>query len=185
MRLLNKNIIWILITACVIGFVYNYYNPNELKIIRGERILNWESDSAFIDTKINPTAIDSINLNRVDNQNDQKSFGKPKAINIDFAYTLFKQGIKFIDARSPEEFEEGHIKGAINIPFYGSENYLNVISKLNKNEVHVTYCSSSECDVSTLSGDELFEMGLNRVYIFIGGYDEWIKNNYPIITKIN
>lgn len=185
MRLLNKNIIMILFTACVIGFVYNYYNPNGLKIIRGDRILNWESDSAFIDTKINPITIDSINLNGVDNLNGQKSFGKPKAINIDFAYSLFKQDVKFIDARSPEEYAEGHIKGAINIPFYGSENYSNVISKLNKNEILVTYCSSSECDVSTLSGDELFEMGLNRVYIFIGGYDEWIKSNYPISTKIN
>ena len=85
----------------------------------------------------------------------------------------------------PEEFAEGHIKGAINIPFYGSENYASVIAKLNKNNTVVTYCESAECDISILSGNELFEMGFKKVYVFIGGYDEWTKNSYPISTKIN
>lgn len=181
MKLFNKNTFWILFISCIIGLAYNYLNPNGLNIIREERLLTWESDSAFIDTKTHTAATDSINLNHVDSLDNQISFNKPKAIKIDFAYNLFKQGIKFIDARSPEEYAEGHIKGAINIPFYGSEKYSDVISQLNKNETIVTYCSSSECDVSTLSGDELFEMGFKRVYVFIGGYDEWIENNYPII----
>ena len=69
--------------------------------------------------------------------------------------------------------------------FTDHENYLDVIAEFNKSEIIVIYCRSKECDESTLAGNELFEMGFKRVYVFIGGYDEWTKNNFPINTKIN
>ena len=127
-------------------------------------------DTVVIDTKTEP-------IQKVE------AFTQPKAIKLDFAYKLFKQKIKFIDARSSEEFAEGHIKGAINIPFYGSENYSNAINSLNKNDIIVTYCSGSDCDIAQLSGEELFEMGFKRVYIFVGGFEAWTKDNYPTNSK--
>ena len=181
-------IFFITFISVVIALIYNHFNPNGLKLIREVRILDWESDSLSSfsnkDSLVSATTrIDSI---ITDNKiGIIESFKEPKAIKIDFAYKLFKQGIQFIDSRSPEEFSEGHIKGAINIPFYGSENYSDVIAEFNKSEIIVIYCRSKECDESTLAGNELFEMGFKRVYVFIGGYDEWTKNNFPINTKIN
>ena len=172
--------------------MYNHFNPVGLNLKREERILDWESDSNKSFYKIDSLAIDSVSLFQKSSIDsliiDKKDkvieiFKEPKTIKLDFAHKLFKDGIQFIDSRSPEEFAEGHIKGAVNIPFYGSENYLNVINRINKLEIVVTYCSSSDCDISTLSGDELFKMGFKRVYIFIGGYDEWTKNNYPVTKK--
>ena len=189
-----SKIFFISLISIVIALVYNHFNHNGLKLIREERILTWESDSIapFNKTDSLFSATDStdskqiINFSITENRNQTTgSFKEPKAIKLDFAYKLFQQGIQFIDARSPEEFSEGNILGAVNIPFYHSENYSDIISKLNKSAIIVVYCQSAECDESTLAGNELFEMGFNSVYVFIGGYDEWVKNNYPVNTKLN
>lgn len=182
-----SKILSITFVSVLFSLIYNHFSPNGLKFIREERVLNWESIShsesdtlySSIDEKNINTSKSSDSLVKDKKDDSIKSFQKPKAIKSDFAFKLFSDGVKFIDARSAEEFAEGHIKGAVNIPFYGSENYLDVINGLNKKEIVVTYCSGADCDISILSGDELFEMGFNRVYVFIGGYDEWTKNNYP------
>ncbi len=183
-----SKILSITLISVLLALVYNHFNPTGLKIIREERVLNWDDASLSKSDTLNPL-IDEMNLTAskpsdslliAKNDEPIKSIQEPKAIKLDFAYKLFLDGVKFIDARSADEFSEGHIKGAVNIPFYGSENYLDVINSLNKNEIIVTYCSGADCDISILSGDELFEMGYKRVYIFIGGLEEWTKNNYPI-----
>ena len=183
-----SKILPITIISILISLLYNHFNPNGLNLIRERKRLKWESDSLIIFNKIDTSFVktnlsetkhsDSIFVKKV--ENTIEPFNEPKAIKLDVAYKLFKDGIKFIDSRSVEEFSEGHIKGAINIPFYGSENHIEVINRLNKNEIVVTYCSSEDCDISILSGDELFEMGFKRVYVYVGGYDEWTRNNYPI-----
>lgn len=194
MKLNFPKIFYIILVSIIISLVYNHFNPNGLNLIRHENILNWANDSL---STVSDSSLDVDSIQSQKNQSsdsvviDKKleiteaieSFQEPKAIKLDFAYKLFKQNIIFIDARSPEEFAEGHIKNAVNIPFYGSENYSITISHLNKNEIIVTYCSSTDCDIAQLSGNELFEMGFKRVYVFIGGYDEWKKNNYPTSAK--
>lgn len=187
MKLKSLKIFAITIISILLSLIYNHFNPNGLSLLREEKRLNWESDSLTLFNKIDSSfsktnlsetkPSDSIFVKKV--ENTIEPFKEPKAIKIDVAYKLFKDGIRFIDSRSVEEFSEGHIKGAINIPFYGSENHVEVINRLNKNEIVVTYCSSEDCDISILSGDELFEMGFKRVYVYVGGYDEWTRNNYP------
>lgn len=196
MKLFNSNIFWILFASALIGLAYNYFNPRGLNLIREELILNWEIDSISSISKDQSLLNDSTNNNSNSTNdksaddtlkrnskvvvNDSKPFNKPKAIKIDFAYNLFKQGIKFIDARPPEEYAGGHIKGAVNIPFYGSENYESVLNEINKNEAIVTYCSGDDCDLSILLADEIFAKGFKKVYIFFGGWNDWQVKNYPI-----
>jgi len=188
MKLNYSKILSITFISFLLSLMYNHFNPNGLSFVREERKLDWENDSVTslnkIDSIISDASLSQVKLSDsvVIGKKDEplESFKKPTAIKLDFTYKLFKQGIQFIDARSKEEFAEGHIKGAINIPFYGSENYLSVINSLNKKEIVITYCSGADCDISILSGDELFKMGFKRVYVFIGGFDEWTKSNYPI-----
>jgi rhodanese-related sulfurtransferase len=182
-----SKILSITIISILISLLYNHFNPNGLSLIREGKRLKWESDSLIIFNKIDSSFVktnlsesqpsDSIFVKQT--EKPIESFSEPKAIKLDFAYKLFKDGIKFIDSRSVEEFSEGHIRGAVNIPFYGSENHMETINRLSKNETVVTYCSSADCDISVLSGEELFEMGFKRVYVYVGGYEEWTKNNYP------
>lgn len=188
MNLNFSKIFYITFISIIISLLYNHFNPSGLELIRKERILDWASDSLLFINKLDSMTADVSLVNSKHTIDSVKSLKKnniiealkePKAININFAYKLFNDGEKFIDARSPEEFSEGHIKGAINIPFYESEKYLDVINSLNKNAIIVIYCSSNECDVSTLSGDEFYKMGFKKVHVFVGGREEWVKNKYP------
>lgn len=195
MNLNFNKIISIIFASIIVSLLYNHFSSNGLDLIRNEKVLAWENESLNSTNDVN-TLLD--NYNSPKNQNSSNStdslilsqkisekefFKGPKAIKIDLAFELFNKGIQFIDSRSPEEYAEGHIKGAINVPFYGSENYLNIINKFNKDDYIVTYCSSAECDVSTLSGDELFKMGFKKTYVYVGGYAEWTKFQYPINKK--
>jgi len=188
MKISISKIFVIIVVSVLIGLVYNDFNPDGLKLVREERVLNWANDSLSSFPNIKPPVSDSsitLNTFKVDSsktetkKDDASLLEKPIAIKIDFAYKLYKQGIKFIDARPVEEFAEGHIKGAINIPFYGSENYENVLSKISKDQIVVTYCSGEDCELSILLGDELFNKGYRKVYVFFGGWNDWLLKGYP------
>ena len=51
------------------------------------------------------------------------------------------QGVILLDVRSIQEYEEGHIQGAINIPFYEIQQNAERIIK-DKNSVIIAYCSA-------------------------------------------
>lgn len=189
-----RNIIIIVIVSSLIGFAYNFLNPKGITLIKQERILIFENgEEVSLDSTekkiIEPMEIvsDETELNKTDSHIVQevtpdipKPFSQPIAIKLSRAYQLYKQGVIFIDSRSKEEYAQGHIKGAINIPFYESEKYEDVLSKLDKNDLIVTYCSGEDCDTSILHGDELFEKGYKRVYIFHGGWNDWLDAGYPV-----
>ncbi|MEP0862508.1 MAG: rhodanese-like domain-containing protein [Ignavibacterium sp.] len=191
----KKNLLSIIIISISIGLIYNYLNPNGIPFIREERILEFvEEDSLSLNrdsinivitdsTSIKSSTETSVKTEVIGQKEIQPlptEFTKPLAIKIDKAYQLYKQGVKFIDARMPEEYNEGHIKGAINIPFDGDESYRDILKTISKDEILVTYCSGTECDLSILLGDELFEKGYKKVYIFFGGWNDWLEKGYPI-----
>jgi rhodanese-related sulfurtransferase len=53
--------------------------------------------------------------------------------------TLMKEGATVIDVRSKAEYQQGHIRGSVNIPL---NNLANHISKLNKEKPVITCCAS-------------------------------------------
>ena len=184
MNFSGTKIFGIIIVSVVISLAYNHFNTNGLKLIREERVIAWENNIPSDNDAEENSNLTSKNNSGNDNISSSSDntvvFDKPKAIKIDVAYSLFNQNVKFIDARSPEEFAEGHIKGAINIPFYGSENYQHELDKISKDEILITYCSGDDCDLSILLGDELFEKGYKKIYVFFGGWNQWNEKGYPI-----
>ena len=52
---------------------------------------------------------------------------------------LIKQGATIVDVRTKAEYQQGHIKGSVNIPL---NNLANHYSKLNKNKPIITCCAS-------------------------------------------
>lgn len=78
-----------------------------------------------------------------------------------------------IDVRSNQEYEEGHINGAINIPVYNIVNEINKIER-DKERVIILYCSSGTR--SKKAKTELEKLGYENVYNLKGGIDNiWIK----------
>jgi rhodanese-related sulfurtransferase len=57
---------------------------------------------------------------------------------VDFAM-LVKNGAQIIDVRTPSEFQDGHIQGAINIPL---DTLSRQLTKIKKNKPVITCCAS-------------------------------------------
>lgn len=108
------------------------------------------------------------------------AFSAPKAIKLEQAYSLFNKGILFIDARDEADYLAGHITNAINIPFDDFDNHKQKLESISKNKPVVIYCAGTECDLSILLGNLMFDEGYKQVYIFFGGWNEWLDANYPV-----
>lgn len=74
---------------------------------------------------------------------------------------FIKSGVTIIDVRSKQEYDEGHIDGAILIPEYKIKNEIEDIVK-NKNEKILVYCSSGTR--SKKAKEELEDLGYKNVY---------------------
>ena len=107
-------------------------------------------------------------------------FTEPKAITLEQAYKLFNKSVTFIDARDESDFLAGHIANSINIPFDDLDNHKQKLEQFPKEKPFVIYCAGTDCDLSILLGNLLFEQGYEQVYIFFGGWLEWLNANYPV-----
>jgi len=101
------------------------------------------------------------------------------AITLDQALELYQKGTVFVDAREPEYYQEGHIKGAWNIPFF-----LELVFKLDslqgKDAPMVIYCSGDECGSSEDLAYELQAEGFSNLLVFKGGWTAWNTSGHPI-----
>jgi rhodanese-related sulfurtransferase len=59
----------------------------------------------------------------------------------------FKQGepVNIVDVRAAEDYAEGHIPGALNLPKDQWDNAKVVKARLNKNKINALYCYSHVC----------------------------------------
>ena len=93
-----------------------------------------------------------------------------------------RQSALFLDARSPEEYKQGHIPGALD--FY-ADDFDKVAPQMlpqmpDKNREIVAYCHGTSCDLSIHLAQKLTEQGYRHVEVFFGGWPEWKKAGYPI-----
>lgn len=108
------------------------------------------------------------------------TFAEPKAITLEQAYKLFNNGVQFVDARDESDYLAGHITNSINIPFDDFDNHQQKLEQLSKEKPLVIYCAGTDCDLSILLGNLLFEKGYKQVYVFFGGWLEWLNADYPV-----
>ena len=90
-----------------------------------------------------------------------------KDIGLEEAKQLQNEGAMLIDVRSPQEFREGHIDGAISIPEYDIKKEIEKIV-LDKNKNIVVYCSSG--GRSKKAQKILNKLGYQNVYNVYEGY---------------
>ena len=89
-------------------------------------------------------------------------------ITIDEMKNKIKQGAIIIDVRSKQEYNEGHLQGAINIPEYEiTRRVQNEIPK--KNQLIVIYCEYGTRSRNTYI--RMRQMGYTNVYSLYGGLE--------------
>jgi rhodanese-related sulfurtransferase len=98
------------------------------------------------------------------------------------AYRFFREGdTKFVDAREEENFDDGHVKGALSLPAPRLEERLPVIeSLLPKDGRIVLYCSGPDCRMAEEVGLFLAQLGYKRLYIMAAGLAAWKSAGFPV-----
>jgi len=77
---------------------------------------------------------------------------------------------QLIDVRTAEEFEGGHIEGAVNIDYYDPE-FEGKLQKLAKDKPVLVYCQKG--GRSGKAAAKLLEMEFHEVYDLEGGFTAW------------
>jgi rhodanese-related sulfurtransferase len=117
------------------------------------------------------------------NQRRQEQFQGVKTVNLDQAYTLFKQGVLFIDARPPDEYAELHIPKALNLTPEALDAGPGKVAGLAKDREIVVYCGQASCDLALRVAEKLQKLGFTRVQAFMGGFRAWDQAGYPADTN--
>jgi rhodanese-related sulfurtransferase len=156
-----KQIFLIVLGSVCLGLSFNYFSGKKLSVF-GFNIKKYVSAELLKDV--------SENL----------SLNEPKHISLKEAQQLYKANVTFIDAREEEDYQKGHIKNAINIPYAKLENYKQKLNGILKDEPLVSYCGGSDCDLSIMLANKLTSLGYNKVFVFFGGWNSWQNANYPV-----
>lgn len=109
--------------------------------------------------------------------------GGPFQVQLPSAKRFFDaKAALFLDARDPAEFGEGHIAGAINLPYEEAITDPDRLAAVDSGgKVIITYCGGGTCEVSISLAEALVhQAGKKKVLVFMGGYPEWEQAGYPV-----
>ena len=84
-----------------------------------------------------------------------------------------------IDARNPEEYQEVHIKGAINVPVNKFQDFKHLLP-MDKSVKLIFYCNGVKCGKSKRAAKKAAEEGYTNINVFAAGMPVWEEKGYPI-----
>lgn len=100
-------------------------------------------------------------------------------IDINAAEVHIAQADILIDVREPEEYRQGHIPGAINMPRGLLEFQMSGQPALQSRDLSIVlYCKTS--GRAALAARSLQEMGYLNIYSISGGFDAWANSKKPM-----
>ena len=88
----------------------------------------------------------------------------------EFAKILTKE-IQLLDVRTPQEYKQGYIEGAILINFFDSDFVTKVSSRFDKNKPLYIYCAVG--GRSNKAAKKLIADGFDSIYDLKGGFTKW------------
>ncbi|HGY08832.1 MAG TPA: rhodanese-like domain-containing protein [Oceanithermus profundus] len=89
---------------------------------------------------------------------------------------LGRPNVLIVDVRTPAEFAEGHIAGAVNYPLQTIERWY---KDLPKDKPVYLYCRSG--NRSQQAAEFLKKKGFGNIYNEEGGIIAWAQRNYPLV----
>ena len=93
---------------------------------------------------------------------------------------LYEQGAIFVDVRSREDWQAGHIRGAVHLDFRNDFQLLQSITSIKADTPLVLYCESRHCLRSAYASLVSVLWGYRQVYYFRDGYFAWMLEDYPL-----
>jgi rhodanese-related sulfurtransferase len=181
MKWIPKQALWqgiiILLVATFIGLGVNSFHPKKVRLAFQRPPLKYAADSLFAED------LPSVNIA---GQNDSvpptpNASGELIILNAgQLRQLVSQQQAMLLDARTPAEYEAGHLPGAMLLPFDLLYDYEQQINELPKDKWLICYCEGPPCDLGELLAKELLLRGFQKVAVYQDGVNDW-KKSYPVI----
>ena len=114
-------------------------------------------------------ALNTQDLFRSDNYGD---------VSVNAAWDLIQNEPEMVilDVRTPSEYEDAHIEGAINIPV---EEIVDRLNELSANDVILVYCRTGNRSGTAVGIME--KNGYSKIYHMHEGISTWISEGLPVV----
>ncbi len=156
-----KEIGFIVGLSLITAFITNYFSPSGIALVG-----QWDIQRGVISAQTQNNGIRSdLEIHSV--KLAKQIFDEERAI--------------FIDARSHQHFEDGHIPNAISLPIGKFDEMIeSFLNNYPLSQPIITYCSGRTCEDSHRLSQFLLEFGYTNVKIFIDGFPGWLAEGYPV-----
>jgi rhodanese-related sulfurtransferase len=98
----------------------------------------------------------------------------------EFSNKVAEVGVVTLDVRTPGEFNEGHIEGALLVDFQ-SGNFENEIASLDKSKTYAVYCRSGNRSGQAVK--VMSEAGFTNIYNLNGGVIDWAGAGKTLVNN--
>jgi rhodanese-related sulfurtransferase len=156
-----KEIIILVGIAVTLAMVVNFISPKGIALVG-----QWDTSKGVITAS--PTGSEEW---------------QPEEINrVARAKEIFDNGnVLFVDARSQDNYEDGHIPGAVSLPVGQFDEQIESLLNQHSTDTRiVTYCSGRTCEDSHNLAQLLSDVGFTHVSVFIDGFPGWEAQGYPV-----
>ena len=96
---------------------------------------------------------------------------KPQLITPEEFAKILTKKIQLLDVRTPQEFQQGFIEGAVLINFFDSDFVAKVSTSFDKNKPLYIYCAVG--GRSNKAARKLIAEGFDSIYDLKGGFNKW------------
>jgi rhodanese-related sulfurtransferase len=147
--------------SIIAAFAVNYFSPAGITLVG-----QWDTAKGVITAnEKNAIVLDDLEIG-----------------DVTLAKKLYdSQKFVFVDARSRDDYDEGHIKGAVSLPVgQFDEKIETFLEQYPPEKAIITYCSGRTCEDSHRLTQLLLAFGYTEINVFIDGYPGWEAEGYPI-----
>lgn len=161
LKKLAKETFLLLGVAVILAIVVNYFSPAGIALIG-----QWDTSQGVVTANAkNDVVVYKLNIE-----------------NVKIAKQIYDRGkALFVDARSRDNYDDGHIPGAVSMPVGEFDNLIDsFIDQHSVDQPIVTYCSGRTCSDSHKLARLLMDYGFSDVKVFIDGFPGWKAEGYAI-----
>ena len=99
----------------------------------------------------------------------------------EYEKAIQSKSIQLVDVRRPDEFNDGHLKGAIQANWQDQPSFKEAVNKLDKNKPVYVYCKAGVR--GDKAADWLTQNGFKEVVNLDGGIQSWTDAGKPLEKK--
>ena len=103
-----------------------------------------------------------------------------ETIDLVQAKKMHQEGVIFIDVRSPRQYGNRHITGALNLFVNGSFTEENLLKVAKKDTPLVLYCNGINCSLSYKAAERAVIWGFSNIKYFREGIRAWSRAGNPM-----